>query len=109
MLLEVIIALAVLGTAILALTGWMLSSASAVERARKSERDVERASAFLDHVALWPAADLDRRLGDNPQGPWRLRVARPAPRLYEITIADSARAGTLLLRTAVYRPVLDAR
>ena len=101
-LLEVLVALAILSVAG---TGFVLAtteSARAVARAREHDRELRRASAFLDAVALWPRADLDRRLGERRQGAWWLRVDRPDRRLYTVALFDSA--GTELLRTALFRP-----
>ena len=61
------------------------------------------ASALLEAVALWPRADLDRHLGDRPQGAWRMQVDRPTPTLYVIVLADSTNRRELL-RTTLYRP-----
>lgn len=62
------------------------------------------ASAFLDRVALWPSEDLARRLGERRQGPYVLRVMRPTPNLYELTLLNGE-TGTVLLWTAAHRPV----
>lgn len=101
-LLEVIVAVAILATAGIAAVGMASESARAVERARDADRRVREASAFLDAASLWTRADLDRRLGERPQGPWRLRIDRPDAELYTLTLVDSA--GAELLRTAVFRP-----
>ena len=58
-------------------------------------------------MSLWPREDLDRRLGERAQGPWRLTITRPAPTLYVVSLADSASggaAGAELLTTTLYRP-----
>ena len=102
-LLEVMVALAILavaGVAAVAATG---ESMRAAARLRESEHRIRAASAFLEAVALWPREDLDRRLGDRAQGGWRLRIMRPSPTIYEIALTDSTGAD-LLLETAVYRP-----
>jgi len=102
-LLEVIVALTILATAGLAAVTVTREALHAVQHAREADRDVMRASAFLEVVALWPREDLDQRLGDRPQGPWRLRIDRPLPTLYEVTLSDSARRRAIL-RTSLYRP-----
>lgn len=102
-LLEAIVALLVLsvaGTAAVTLVG---QSADAVRRARQADAEAREASAFLHAVALWTREDLDRRLGDRPQGGWRLRIQRPSPTLYEVVLVDGA-GGRELLRTALFRP-----
>jgi hypothetical protein len=75
----------------------------AVNQARSADVRVRRASGFLEAVALWPREDLDRRLGDRQQGPYRLRITRAASTLYVVQLWDSAGA-EMLVGTAVYRP-----
>ena len=101
-LLETLVALAILGTAGAALAALAVASTDAVRRAQQRDDDVRRAAAFLDIVALWPREDLDRHLGTHPQGEWRLDVQRVSPAMYTIAIADSGDTRPLL-RTALYR------
>jgi type II secretory pathway pseudopilin PulG len=101
-LLEVIVALAILAVAGTSALLMASESARAAGRAREHDAEVRRADAFFDAVALWPRADLDRRLGERAQGPWRLRIDHPMRRLYVLSLRDSA--GDELLRTALFRP-----
>jgi hypothetical protein len=71
---------------------------------RDNEREMRRASALLDAVALWPRRDLDRHLGDRRQGPWRMQVQRITETLYTVVITDSIERREIL-RTALYRRV----
>ena len=104
-LLEALVALLVVATSLAA------EATRAVDRGRARDAAVRRASAFLDAVALWPRADLDRHLGDRPEGAWTLRIDRPAPTLYVVTLlpADSMQTPPdgvpPLLVTWLYRPV----
>ena len=100
-LLEAIVALAIITIAGVAAAIAVRQGVETVSRVTANEVTVRRASAFMDAVALWPRADLDRHLGDRAEGPWRLHVDRPLPALYLVTLSDSARE---LLRTALYRP-----
>ncbi len=102
-LLEVLVALALLVTAGTALIALAAQSAAAVKRARDADAEMRRANAFFEVVSLWPREDLDRRLGDRAQGPWRLRIDRPAPTLYVAILSDSA-SHRELLHTALFRP-----
>ena len=61
------------------------------------------ATAGATITALWPRADLDRHLGERTQGHWRMRVDRPTPTLYVVTLTDGA-SNVELLRTALFRP-----
>jgi type II secretory pathway pseudopilin PulG len=102
-LLEAIVALLILSVAGTAAVTLVSQSADAVRRAREADAEARAASDFLHAVSLWTRDDLDRRLGDRPQGDWRLRIQRPAPTLYEVVLVDSA-GGRELLRTALFRP-----
>ena len=102
-LLEAMVALAILSAAGLAAVALVSQGADAVRRARAADAEVRQASAFLHAVALWPREDLDRRLGERPQGRWKLVIQRPTPTLYEVVLADSALARELL-RTTLFRP-----
>lgn len=102
-LLEVLVALTILGTAGVAAVGATAESARAAARLRETERDLRAASAFLEAVALWTREDLDRRLGEREQGAWRLRISRTSLTVYDIVLLDST-GRRVLLGTALYRP-----
>lgn len=101
-LLEAIIALFVLSVAGLAAATLARESLAAVEHAHEADQRITAASDFLEAVALWTRQDLDRRLGDHPQGPWRLIIDRPEDELYTVLLADSMHHA--LLTTALFRP-----
>lgn len=100
-LLEAVVVLLILGTACVAATAMSATFTRTVTHARELDGKVRRASAFLDAVSLWTRVDLDRRLGEREQGPWRLRIDRPTRTLYTLVLADSA--GAELLRTSLFR------
>ncbi|MGH7633819.1 MAG: PulJ/GspJ family protein [Gemmatimonadaceae bacterium] len=102
-LLEVIVAMTILAVGGAAIVSLASASLDAVSRATIAERDATQASAFLDAVALWPRADLDRHLGVHAEGPWHLVVERPLPALYQVTLTDSAHDREIL-STTLYRP-----
>ena len=106
-LLEAVVALAILGTAALAMVASTRQATETVRLALRSEREIHDASAFLEAVALWPRADLERHLGDRPSGAWRLEVARVSPVLFDITVRDTLR-GTILIGTTLFRRADDA-
>jgi len=102
-LLEALVALTILATAAASIVAFANDSTRTVRHARDAEREMRRASALLDAVALWPREDLDRHLGERQEGSWYLHIARVTPTLYSVLLTDSS--GTReLLRTAVYRP-----
>jgi hypothetical protein len=109
-LLEVVVALTILATGGVTMIALASQSMDALRRAHAAEDETASASAFLHAVSLWPREDLDRHLGDRPQGHWRLRVERPLPTLYTVTLADENADGTggrTLLSTALYRAEVD--
>jgi hypothetical protein len=102
-LLEAIVALTILTVAALATVAIVRQGIDSVRRAEDAEVEIRRASAFMNAIALWPRVDLDRHLGDRPEGPWRLVIDRPAPTLYLLALTDSL-SRRELVRTALYRP-----
>ena len=102
-LLEVIVAIAILATAGVAALSMAAATTRAVSNARDADRELRDASAFLEAVSLWTRTDLDQRLGDRSQGPWILRIDRPANELYVVTLSDTL-SGETLLSTSLFRP-----
>jgi len=103
-LLEVLVALAILGVVGAATAAMALGAGDTVRRAQRADDEINRASALLEAVALWPREDLDRHLGRRAQGEWLMNVGHPVPALYTVSLTDST--GTHdLLRTALFRPV----
>ncbi len=102
LLLEAMIALAVLAT-VGSGAAWLASeSTRAVARMHEEESRLRSASRFLAAVSLWPREDLDRHLGRTAQGPWWLHVEHSRPALYTLALADTT-TGKLLLHGAVLR------
>ena len=105
-LLEVLVALTLLGTVGGAAAWSTTESLRAVERMHAREAEQRRADRLLTAISLWPRADLDRHLGDRPEGAWRLEVNRPSPTIYVVTVRDSL-SGAVLAQTALYRDETD--
>lgn len=103
-LLEVVVAVTILAIAGTALVITASQTAESLRTARERDREMLAASAFLDAVVLWPRADLDRRLGERTQGPWRMYLSRTSRTLYTVTLTDTV-TGAALLRTEIYKPV----
>jgi type II secretory pathway pseudopilin PulG len=108
-LLEAMVAVTILAVAGAWAVAMASQSAEAVRRARVADTETRQASAFLDAVALWPREDLDRHLGDRPEGRWVLTVERPGATLYVVVLSTRAdgvaepRPGRQLLQTVLYR------
>jgi type II secretory pathway pseudopilin PulG len=105
-LLEVLVALTVLATVGSAAAWTASESIRAVTHAQEAERRVRVATQLLTAVSLWPREDLDRHLGWRTQGPMRMRIDRPRPTLYDVTLIDGT-TGRELLHTSLYRRELD--
>ena len=104
MLLEAIIALAILslaGTATVALTSAALRAEH--EMARREAVNLA-ADRVLAASALLTRADLDRRLGRRNVSEFTVDVQRPEPALYRIAVAEARHPSVELLVTVVYRP-----
>src|SRR5213593_2051403 len=106
MLLEALVALAVLATVGSAAAWTASENLRTVARVYEDEARLRSASHLLTAVSLWPREDLDRHLGSRAQGPWRLRIDRPRPTLYDVSLADTA-TGKVLLRTSLVRVATD--
>lgn len=105
-LLEVVVALALLATAGVTLLASSIQSSSAMRHLVDGGRELRAANAFMESIALWSRADLDRHLGVRREGPFVLTVARPTPTLYAIALAEptpSGAAGRVLLETTLFR------
>jgi hypothetical protein len=110
-LFEVIVALTILAIAGVSSVALTAECVRAVARAREVDQRTRAASAFLTAVSLWTRHDLDRRLGERRQGPWRLRIERPVPTLYVVVLSDTAFDGrsahAARLTTSLFRPEPD--
>jgi len=107
-LLEVIVAMTIFSVGALSVLLLSAEDNDAVARAQARATEMQHASTFLNEVALWPREDLDRHLGERPQGAWLLRIDHPSPPLYTVTLRDSS-VVTALLSTTLYRPVNATR
>ncbi|MBI3791854.1 MAG: hypothetical protein HY275_13380 [Gemmatimonadetes bacterium] len=79
-----------------------VEASRAYARALSREDAITQASTFLGHVVLWNRDELSARLGEHAQGPWLLRIDRPTPALFTISLRTTP-DGPALLWTAVYR------
>src|SRR6266550_577741 len=85
-LLEALVALALLAT-VGGAAAWTASEAiRAVGHVHDTESRIRAAARLLTAVSLWSREDLDRHLGSRAEGPWRMRIDRPRPMLYEVTL-----------------------
>jgi len=95
-LLEVLVALVIIGTAAIALIELEDEALSATAAARKREQEVLDADRLVTAYTLLNRTDLDQRLGDRIVGHYVVNVQRPERDLYRIEIGH--------LITLVYKP-----
>jgi type II secretory pathway pseudopilin PulG len=85
-LVEVVAAMTVLALTLGSSLGFLVQAGDTVRRAQQHEAQVRAAGQFFEAVALWPVAELDRRLGIRRQGAWLLWVDRIEPGLYDVRL-----------------------
>ncbi len=103
-LLEVLMALALLGSAGLALVALVQGGLADVHRAVAEEASLGTASRVLTALTLLTREELDQRLGQRRIGEFAIDLQRPERGLYRIAVARWEAPGLPLLVTVVYRP-----
>lgn len=102
-LLDVLIALTILGTAGLALTSLLRQAITAQAELVKVESTMDNADRVLAALTLLGREDLDRRLGQHRIGEFVSDIQRPEPGLYRVALAEASAPERMLLVTVVYR------
>jgi type II secretory pathway pseudopilin PulG len=102
-LFEAIVALTILVVAALSMVAWVGQEVDTVARAGAAAATADSASDYLDRIALWTRADLDRHLGPRQAGSWTVTIERSTRVLYDVVIRDNTNARTIL-QTTLYRP-----
>jgi hypothetical protein len=100
-LLEVLAALMILGTAALALVELESAGLRATAAARDRELELTDVDRLMVAYTLLNRPELDQRLGDRTVGRYVVNVQRPERGLYRIAV------GSLI--TVVYRPASDEK
>lgn len=103
-LLEVLVAVTMLGVAGIGLLELVGAGTRAVAAARVREREVADEERLLAAYTLLARGDLDRRLGRREVGPYFADVQRPERTLYRIALIRGETADVEDLVTVVYRP-----
>src|ERR1043166_88888 len=102
-LIEVVAAIAILGSVAAAYLALASRSMALVRRAIDHEVVVARAGDFLGVVSLWSRDDLLHHLGERREGPWILAIQGDGHRLFRATVMDSVRVP--LVSTVLFREV----
>lgn len=106
LLLEVLVALAIAalaGAAALQVGHGALDAAAAMAQ---REQELQRADRLLALYALATRTELDQRIGQQALPGFVMRVQRPDPLLYRLSVAAADRPDAELLVTVVFRPEL---
>ncbi|HZH42407.1 MAG TPA: hypothetical protein VFD85_15440 [Gemmatimonadales bacterium] len=109
-LLEVLVAIAILGAAGLSLVSLVQEGLIGAGRAAARERELVAEERVLGAFTLLNREDLDVRLGHHPVGEFVVDVERPERTLYRVALSRATAPDVEDLVTVVYRaePV-DAR
>lgn len=102
-LLDVVVALVVLGLGGIAMITLLGQTAYGVRTVRNTERNVRRASDELGRVVVYDRSQLVAMVGRSSSHGWSIEVVQSAPDVFDIAIADNDTTA-VLLRTTVYRP-----
>ena len=103
-LLDVLLALALLGSAGLAVVSLLDQAMRAEHAARDIEREYQAADRVMTALTLLHRAELDQRIGRHPLGEFLVDIQRPERGLYRIALAGASAPERVLLVTVVARP-----
>lgn len=103
-LLDVLLALALLGSAGLAVISLLDQAMRAEHAARDAEREYQAADRVLTALTLLHRSELDQRIGTRPLGEFIVDIQRPERGLYRIALAGVSAPERQLLVTVVARP-----
>jgi prepilin-type N-terminal cleavage/methylation domain-containing protein len=102
-LLEVLVAIALLGGAGLATVLVLRQATRAEALAAQEERILDQADRVLCALTLLTARELEQRVGRHQIGEFEARIERPEPGLYRIAIHSADSSARQLLVTVVAR------
>jgi hypothetical protein len=101
-LLDVVIALAVLGLSGVALVTLLGQTAHSMRGVRTTERELRQASDELGRSVVYDRARLVAMVGKSVSHGWVVDVVQAAPDLFDVSVAATPTTRPLL-RTTVYR------
>jgi Tfp pilus assembly protein PilV len=102
-LLDVVVALAVLGLSGTGLITLLGQTAHSVRHVRQTEREVRQASDEMGRFVAYDRPILAAMVGRSLRHGWIVSVTPAGSDLFEVAIADTANRATLLT-TTMYRP-----
>jgi type II secretory pathway component PulJ len=102
-LLDALVALAILACGLVALVTLGVSALAEVTRARASAAEMERAHHLMGTLTLLSRAEFDQRLGHHDAGDFTIAISRPEVGAYRIAVAPAEAPERDLLVTVVPR------
>lgn len=102
-LLELIVAITLLGTVGTALVALVRQTRATMDQALASEMRVRHASRTLHELSRETRAQLERRIGRRRSDAYEVRVDRESHDLFALALVDTA-TGVVLVETIVHRP-----
>lgn len=103
LLLEALVALAVMASAVILLLGLQIAASQAQARAFSEERNLADADRLLTAMSLLTRHEFDQRLGRREVGRYLVEVQRTEPGLYRLSVRELVHPLTELLATVVAR------
>ena len=103
LLIEVVVALAITSLVGVAALHFGQASVGLTAEMALREQELRRADQLLLAYSMATAAELDQRIGSQNLGPYLVRVQRPDPELYRVSVSKLTRPDAELLVTVVYR------
>jgi hypothetical protein len=101
-LLECLVALSLLGVAIVSVSPFMADLMRTPYRAVVADETLEKGDQLLSAISLWSRHELDLRLGVRRQGPFLVGIHRVGEELYHVSVS-TGRAHLPLLSTRLMR------
>ena len=100
-LMEVLVALTILGISAAAWVGMLGQGMHAVRGAQARDAQIRQAAEQLDRATLWTGADFAARAGRRTLNGFLWSIVEIRPSLYDVAIADTL-SGSTILRTSFY-------
>ena len=100
-LLDVVVALVVLGLSGVGLIALLGQTAHSVRHVRDTEREARRASDQLARLVVADRARLLSMMGRTVSRDWIVTITQSSSDLFDVTISDTT---ATVLRTTLYRP-----
>jgi type II secretory pathway pseudopilin PulG len=108
-LIEVLIAMAILGSAGLAVVGVVREAIEAQTETNRVESIIKDADRVLSAVSLLRGNELDRAIGRQAVGAFEVTIQRPERGLYRLAVAERSAPDRQLLVTVVHRQAEPGR